>query len=156
MRVSGYLRRWNVDIGARVAAGQSLAEIDTPEIDQQLLQARANLASAEANRKLAESTDARWAKLLAQQAVSKQDADEKSGDLSAKTALANAAKASVDQLAATKAFGRILAPFAGVVTARAAQIGQLVSTTAATTPLFSIADDAKLRVYVRIPQTYLG
>jgi RND family efflux transporter MFP subunit len=155
-RASGYLRRWNVDIGARVKAGQLLAEIDTPEIDQQLLQARANLASAEANLKLAQSTNARWDKLLAQQAVSKQDADEKAGDLSAKSALANAAKANVDQLVATKAFARIVAPFDGVVTARTAQIGQLVSNTGTTSPLFTIADDTRLRVYVRVPQTYLG
>jgi multidrug efflux pump subunit AcrA (membrane-fusion protein) len=99
-RVSGYLKRWYVDIGARVTPGQVLADIDTPELDQQLAQAKANLATALANRELAEITAKRWASLLAKDAVSRQEADEKSGDLAAKTALYQAAKADLDRLIA--------------------------------------------------------
>jgi len=154
-RVPGYLKRWYVDIGAPVKAGQVLAEIDTPDLDQQLAQAQAALVTAQANEKLARTTSARWSQLLAQDAVSRQDADEKAGDLAAKSALTAAALANVRQLAALAAFKRITAPFAGVVTSRSADIGQLIAAGApASAPLFTVADETRLRVYVRVPQNY--
>jgi len=154
-RVSGYVRAWDVDIGGRVKAGQLLATIDTPELDQQLIQARADLASAQANMQLAEITARRWSRLLAQDAVSKQESDEKTGDLAVKTAQVNAAKAAVDRLLAFKAFSRIVAPFDGVVTARRTDIGALVNAGAGATPtseLFDVAEVDKLRLYVSVPQ----
>jgi RND family efflux transporter MFP subunit len=155
-RVSGYVRDWKVDIGAEVKTGQLLAVIDTPELDQQLIQARADLASAEANKELAAVTAQRWNRLLSQDAVSKQETDEKTGDLAAKTAQVNAAKANVDRLSAMKAFSRIVAPFDGVVTARRTDIGALVNAGAGATAnseLFDVAKIGKLRLYVRAPQT---
>src|SRR5271155_1707130 len=106
-RVSGYLKRWNVDIGAPVKAGQVLAEIDTPDLDQQLAQAKADLGTAVANQHLSQTTAARWAGLLAQDAVSQQDADNKNGDLAAKSALVAAARANVARLEALESFKRI-------------------------------------------------
>jgi RND family efflux transporter MFP subunit len=155
-RVSGYVKKWYQDIGAQVHAGQVLAEIDTPELDQQLAQAKANLASAVAAQKLAETTASRWTKLLAEDAVSKQETDEKSGDLESKTAAVEAAKARVDQLAALEAFKRLTAPFDGVVTARKTDIGALINAGAgaSTSELFDVADVRKLRIYVRVPQAY--
>jgi RND family efflux transporter MFP subunit len=132
--VPGYVRSWTADIGANVKAGQVLATIDTPELDQQLVQARADLVSAQANMQLAKITAQRWAKMLAQDAVSKQETDEKAGDLSVKTAQANAAKADVDRLVALKSFARIVAPFDGVVTARKTDIGDLVNAGATAAP----------------------
>jgi len=104
-RVSGYVHAWYQDIGARVTAGQLLATIDTPELDQQLMQARADLESAKANQELAGTTAKRWSSLLTQDAVSRQESDEKSGDLKVKTALVNAARANVDRLLALKSTG---------------------------------------------------
>jgi RND family efflux transporter MFP subunit len=154
-RVSGYLKAWYVDIGAKVKAGQVLADIDTPELDQQLAQARANLNTAMANQSLAQITAKRWAALLAKDAVSQQEADEKAGDLAAKSALVQAAKAEVDRLAALASFKRIVAPFAGVVTARNTDIGALIAAGQPNDPgLFSVADTSRLRIYVHAPQTY--
>jgi multidrug efflux system membrane fusion protein len=154
-RVNGYLKRWYVDIGAQVKAGQVLADIDTPELDQQLAQAKANLATATANQKLAEVTAARWQSLLARDAVSRQEADEKTGDLAAKTAASQAAKAQVDQLQALESFKHIVAPFAGVVTARNTDVGALIAAGNPSDPgLFSVADVRKLRIYVKTPQSY--
>jgi RND family efflux transporter MFP subunit len=156
-RVSGYVHGWYDDIGARVKAGQLLATIDTPELDQQLIQARADLVSAEANMQLAGTTAKRWSKLLAQDAVSRQESDEKSGDFKVKSALVNAAKANVDRLLALKSFARIVAPFDGIVTARRTDIGALVNAGAGAAPnseLFDVAKVAKLRLYVRVPQSY--
>ena len=127
-RVDGYLKDWREDIGAGVAAGQALADIDTPELDQQLAQARADLATAQANQQLARTTAARWNGLLAQDAVSRQEAEEKNGDLAAKTTLVTAAKANVDRLQALESFKHIVAPFAGMVTARNTDIGALINT----------------------------
>jgi RND family efflux transporter MFP subunit len=156
-RVNGYLRRWYVDIGARVRAGQVLAEIETPELDQQLLQAEADLATARANEQLSATTAARWQRMLGADAVSKQEADEKQGDYAAKQASVNAAKANVERLRATAAFKLIIAPFAGVVTARRTDIGALINAGAgAGQELFRVADAHKLRVYVDIPQPYAG
>jgi len=154
-RTNGYLRRWHADIGSKVKAGQLLAEIDAPELDQQLAAARAELATAEANRKLAASTATRWDKLVAEDAVSRQEAEEKRGDLAARTAMANAARAEVDRLKALSGFKRITAPFDGVVTSRATDVGALiVAGNAAATPLFTVSDTRRMRIYVRVPQSY--
>jgi membrane fusion protein, multidrug efflux system len=154
-RVSGYLKRWYVDIGSPVKAGQVLADIDTPDLDQQVLQARADLATAQANQSLAATTAKRWTGLVAQDAVSRQDADEKAGDLTAKSSLVNAAKANLNRLLALESFKRITAPFAGVVTTRSTDIGALISTGGpADAALFTVADQRRLRVYVSVPQSY--
>ena len=154
-RTSGYLKRWYTDIGTRVRAGQVLAEIDTPELDQQLLQAQADLATAVANQKLSQSTATRWKGLVAQDAVSKQEADEKDGDLAAKNALVTAAEANVRRLQAMAAFKRILAPFDGIVTQRSTDVGALISVGGAgDAALFTVADVHRLRIYVRVPQSY--
>jgi multidrug efflux system membrane fusion protein len=154
-RVSGYLKRWSADIGAPVKAGQTLAEIDTPDLDQQLAQAKADLGTAMANEHLSQTTAARWAGLLAQDAVSQQDADTKNGDFAAKAALAASARANVARLEAMESFKRIAAPFDGVVTTRQTDIGDLISVGApASAPLFTVADESRLRIYVRVPQSY--
>jgi RND family efflux transporter MFP subunit len=152
-RVSGYLKAWYDDIGAQVHAGQVLAVIDTPDLDQQYAQGKADLATAIANQRLAQTTAARWSGLLAQDAVSRQEADEKNGDLAAKTALVNAAKANLDRLAALESFKTITAPFAGVVTQRTADVGQLITVGNPSDPgLFTVADVHRLRVYISVPQ----
>jgi multidrug efflux system membrane fusion protein len=154
-RVSGYLRRWYVDIGARVKAGQVLADIDTPDLDQQLAQAKADLQTAIANEHLSETTAHRWAGLLSQDAVSQQDADTKNGDLAAKNALVASSRANVARLEALESFKRITAPFDGVVTTRSTDIGDLISVGGpAAAPLFTVADESKLRIYVRAPENY--
>ena len=154
-RVNGYLKRWLVDIGARVKEGQLLAEIETPELDQQLLQAQADLATARANEQLAAVTAARWQRMRATDAVSQQEADEKSGDYSAKKAIVAAAEANVARLKATTQFKSIVAPFAGVVTARRTDIGALINAGSANgQELFRVADSRRVRVYVEVPQSY--
>jgi multidrug efflux system membrane fusion protein len=156
-RVSGYLKDWKVDIGSVVRKGQLLAEVDTPDLDQQLAQARADLATAKANQALSATTEARWKNLLAKDAVSQQEYDEKAGDLAAKTSVVSAAEANVGRLVATEAFKRIVAPFDGVVTTRATDIGQLVAAGSATdAPLFTVSQVDKLRVYVQVPQSYVA
>jgi multidrug efflux system membrane fusion protein len=154
-RVSGYLKRWYADIGTPVKAGQTLADIDTPDLDQQLAQAKANLNTAVANEHLSSTTATRWAGLLTQDAVSQQDADTKNGDLAAKTAITAAMRANVAQLEALESFKHLTAPFGGVVTTRQTDIGDLISVgTPASTPLFTVADESRLRIYVRVPQSY--
>ncbi|MES2055402.1 MAG: efflux RND transporter periplasmic adaptor subunit [Pseudomonadota bacterium] len=156
-RTNGYVRRWFVDIGDSVRAGQTLAILDAPEVDQQVEAARADLQTARANRALAASTATRWRDLLAKDAVSKQETDEKFGDLAAKSAIANAASANVRRLGALQGFTRLTAPFSGTVTSRSTQIGALVTSgTAASTPLFTVADVSRMRIYVRIPQAFSG
>jgi RND family efflux transporter MFP subunit len=156
-RTNGYVRRWLVDIGDDVRAGQLLAVLDAPDLAQQLAAARADLQTARANQALAQSTATRWSSLLEKDAVSKQETDEKIGDLKAKTAVANAAAANVAQLSATLGFTRLAAPFSGTVTSRSAQIGQLVTAgTSGNTPLFTVSDISRVRVYVRVPQGYSG
>ena len=155
-RVSGYLKSWKYDIGARVKAGQVLAEIETPDLDQQLQQARADLNTAQANEKLAEVTAERWQKILKSNAVSKQDVDEKVSDLAAKRAAVASAKDNVDRYVAMKGFTHIVAPFEGVVTARNTDVGALINAgTAAGLELFVISDTHKLRAYVNVPQAYV-
>lgn len=154
-RTNGYVRRWLADIGDRVGAGQPLAILDAPEIDQQLAAAQADYQTALANQRLAATTAKRWSSMLAQDAVSRQEADEKAGDLAAKAAITNAALANVKGLRATQGFTRLSAPFAGVVTSRSAQIGSLVvSGNAAAQPLFTVSDIHRMRIYVRVPQGY--
>ncbi len=155
-RVPGYVKTWTRDIGARVHQGEVLAEIDTPDVDQQVAQARADLANAEAAHKLSESTSARWANLLKIGAVSMQDADEKTGDLAVKSAQVKSAQANLDRLLTMKTFAKIVAPFDGVVTERTVDIGTLVNAGAgsAGSSLFTISDTHKMRVYVRVPQNY--
>jgi RND family efflux transporter MFP subunit len=154
-RTNGYVRRWLSDIGDTVRAGQPLAILDAPEIDQQLAQAQADYQTALANQRLAETTAKRWSTMLAQDAVSRQEADEKAGDLAARTAVSNAALANVKRLRALQGFTRLSAPFDGVVTSRSAQIGALVvSGNAAAQPLFTVSDVHRMRIYVRVPQGY--
>ncbi len=154
-RVSGYVRSWDKDIGAPVGAGTPLGRIDTPELDQQIDQARADLVSAKANATLARSTAARWNDLLSTQSVSQQEADEKNGQSAVRAAAAKAAQANLGRLLALKGFATIRSPFAGVVTARSADIGDLVGAgSGAQQPLFAVADLHRIRVYVSVPQTY--
>ena len=154
-RVNGYLKHWLVDIGAPIKAGQLLAEIETPELDQQLKQSEANLDTALANEKLTEITSRRWKSLLSSDSVSQQESDEKSGDYEAKKALVAAAQADVQRLRELEAFKRITAPFNGVVTERKTDIGALINAGHdAGHELFSVADVHKLRLYVEVPQSY--
>jgi RND family efflux transporter MFP subunit len=154
-RTNGYVRRWLADIGDRVRAGQSLAILDAPEVDQQLAAAQADYQTALANQRLAEITARRWSVMLAQDAVSRQESDEKAGDLAARIAVSNAALANVKRLKALQGFTRLAAPFDGIVTSRSAQIGALVvSGNAAAQPLFTVSDIHRVRIYVRVPQGY--
>lgn len=155
-RASGYLKSWNVDIGALVKAGQVLAEIETPDLDQQLAQARADLAKAEADAELARSTAARWRAMLGTGAISLQEVDEKIGDHHAKEAARKAARANVERLVAMQGFQRIVAPFDGIVTSRSTDVGALIDAGGGNGPeLFTVADIRKLRVYVQVPQNYM-
>jgi RND family efflux transporter MFP subunit len=154
-RTSGYLKAWQTDIGTQVTKGQLLGEIETPEVDQQLSQAQADLATARANESLSNSTNARWRGLLATESVSKQDADEKAGDAAAKKAAADSAAANVARLRELESFKRVVAPFTGVITARNTDIGALINAGQASgSELFRIADTHKLRVYVQVPEAY--
>lgn len=156
-RVSGYLKAWHADIGSPVKAGQLLAEIDTPELDQQLLQAQAELATARAGVALATSTARRWQSLLATDAVSRQEADEKAADLASRQSVVNGLQANVERIVALKRFARITAPFAGVVTARNTDLGALVNVGGAPgSELFVVSDVSRLRIYVGVPQVYVG
>ena len=154
-QVSGYLKDWKTDIGTPVKSGELLGEIDTPELDQQLVQARADLASAKANAELAGITAKRWQAMLGSDSVAQQDVDQRTSDYTAKVALMNAAQANVDRLVAAKAFARIVAPFDGVVTARDTDVGALINAGGGTGPeLFVVSDIHQLRVYVQVPQSY--
>ena len=155
-RVQGYLKSWSADIGASVKAGQLLAEIEAPDLDQEYLQSKANLATAQANVALAQTTAKRWQELLKTGAVSKQDVDEKIGDYKAKQAIVKASQADVDREQTLKGFARITAPFDGIVTARNTDVGALISVGGTTgQELFVVSDTKKLRVYVSVPQTYV-
>lgn len=154
-RTAGYLRTRYADIGSRVKAGQVLAEIDTPEIDQQLLQARADLASAQANAKLAQTTADRYQDLIKSDSVSRQDLDNATGGYEAKKAAVASAEANVKRLEALQKFRVIHAPFDGVITARSTDIGALIGTSNPK-ELFHIAAMDRLRIYVNVPQIYTG
>jgi RND family efflux transporter MFP subunit len=156
-RTNGYLRKWYVDIGAHVKKGQLLAVIETPEVDQQLQQARSNLLTAQANLELASITKGRYQGLLKTHAVSQQDVDNAVGTYNANKAIVEADQAAVDQYTALVSFEKIYAPFDGVVTARNTDIGDLInsgSSSAVKTDLFHIAQPGKLRVYVNVPEEY--
>jgi multidrug efflux system membrane fusion protein len=154
-RTSGYLKRWLVDIGTQVKAGQLLGEIESPEVDSQLRQAQADLATAEANQKIAGLTAERWRNLRSSDSVSKQEADEKISLAASGDAQMQAARANVQRLHELSGFEKITAPFDGVVTARNTDVGQLISAGINTGPeLFRVADMRRLRLYVRVPQTY--
>src|ERR1700728_689406 len=152
-RVPGYLKSWRHDIGERVKAGDVLAEIDTPDLDQQLTQARADLSVAGANAKLAQISAQRWQSLAGTDAVSTQDVDQRTFTLNANIALVKAAQANVDRVVAEEGFKHLIAPFNGVVTARETDIGALINVGAAGgAELFVISDTSRLRVYVNVPQ----
>jgi RND family efflux transporter MFP subunit len=153
-RANGYLKDWVADIGAHVQAGQLLAEIETPDLDQQLEQARAQVALSEANLHLAETTDARWKTLLKTASVSQQEAAEKSAGREAAAASLDADRANMRRLQELVAFQRVVAPFAGTITIRAVDIGDLIATGAGSRELFHIAQTDELRVYVRVPESF--
>jgi RND family efflux transporter MFP subunit len=155
-RVSGYLKSWSADIGAKVKAGQAIAEIEAPDLDQQLLQARADLASQEASAKLSEATLTRRKSLIASNFVSMQEIDERSADLSNKKAAVNSGQANVERLEALAGYKKITVPFDGVVTARDTDVGALINAGGGSgPPMFVISDISKLRVYVNVPQSYV-
>jgi RND family efflux transporter MFP subunit len=154
-RVNGYLKDWKVDIGASVQAGQLLAEIEAPDVDQQLAQAKADLLTARANAALASTTAKRWQQLVKSDAVSLQDVDIKNGDLAAKAAIVKATQANVYRLEVMEGFKRITAPFSGVITARTTDVGALINAGSGKgLELFVVSDTHKLRLYVNVPQSY--
>jgi RND family efflux transporter MFP subunit len=155
-RVSGFLKTFKVDIGAPVKAGELLAEIEAPDLDQQLLQARATLASAQASEQLAKVTAQRWQSLVGTNAVSRQAADEKTGDLTLKEALSKAAQANVDRLVVLADFKRIVAPFDGIITTRNTDLGALINADSSNgLALFVVSDVKKLRLNISVPQNYV-
>jgi len=155
-RVSGYVTSWKADIGTRVKAGDVLAEIDAPDLDQQLFQAQSDLNNAKANAALAKVTNARYQALLPNNYVTHQAADEKAADLEAKDALVKSAQANVDRLVALSKYKRLVAPFDGIVTVRNTDVGNLINTGSATgSEMFVVADIHKLRLYVNVPQNYV-
>jgi RND family efflux transporter MFP subunit len=155
-RTSGYLKRWYLDIGSPAKRGQLLAEIETPELDQQLQQAASELKTAQANLQLAQVTASRWLYLLKTSVISKQETDQAVSDLNAKQATANSAEANVRRLQKLQAFERVYAPFDGVITARNTDLGALIQNGDNTGPkeLFHLAAIDKLRVYISVPEVY--
>lgn len=155
-RVNGYLKMWYTDIGAHVKAGQLMAIIETPELDQQIRSAEADLATAKARLDLANITAKRWQNLLVTDSVSRQEVDEKVQDAKAQQAVVNAEEATLSSLRAQQAFNHIVAPFDGVVTDRRTDIGSLITTGSsdANKVLFKVADTHKLRVYADVPQNF--
>ena len=155
-RVSGYLKSWKVDIGAPVKAGQQLAEIEAPDLDQQLLQGRADLSNAQAAAKLSAATLARRKTLLASNFVSQQEIDERSADLASKEAQVNSQTANVERLEALASYKTVTAPFDGIVTERNTDVGALINGgTGSGAAMFVISDAKKLRLYLNVPQSYL-
>jgi len=155
-RVPGYLKSWKHDIGDKVKTGEVLAEIDTPDLDQQLAQARADLSVAQANAKLAQISAERWQSLASTDAVAKQDVDTRTFTWNANIAQVKAAQANVDRLVAEQGFKHLIAPFDGVITARDTDIGALINVGAAGgAELFMVSATSKLRVYVNVPQNYV-
>jgi RND family efflux transporter MFP subunit len=154
-RTSGYLKKWYADIGANVKAGQLLAEIDSPEVDQQLQQARADLSTAQANMSLAEITSTRYKDLLKTDSVAQQDVDNATGNYDARRTTVESAQANVKRLQEMQAFEKVYAPFDGVLTARNTDVGQLIdsgSSGGTSRELFHIAAVNPLRVYINVPQ----
>jgi RND family efflux transporter MFP subunit len=154
-RTNGYLKSWRTDIGARVHKGDLLAEIETPEVDKQLAQARADLATAQANLAISVITNQRWQGLLKTQAVSKQDADNRAADAAAKKTTVDSAEQNVARLKDLESFKRVVAPFDGVITARNTDVGYLINAGQATgTELFRLSDIHRLRIYAQVPEAY--
>jgi RND family efflux transporter MFP subunit len=154
-RTSGYVKRWYTDIGARVRVGELLAEIDSPEVDRQLRQARADLMTARANDRVAQATARRVRALLPTESVSAQDDDQASSDAAAKAALVDSNEANVERLEQLVGFERVVAPYDGIVTARETDVGDLINAGSGNGPeLFRVADLRKLRIYVQVPQSY--
>jgi len=156
-RTTGYLKSWRADIGARVKAGQLLAEIDAPEVDQQLQQSRADLATAEANLHLADVTATRYKELMKTDSVAQQDVDNANGNYEARRTAVESARSNVKRLEDLQSFEKIYAPFDGLITARNTDIGQLIdsgSSGGTSRELFHIAAVSRLRVYVNVPQLY--
>ena len=153
-RVSGYLQSWRADIGTRVTSGQVLALIDTPDLDQQLVQAKADLATAQANEQISAVTAARFQELLVKRVAAQQIADEKSADAISKKAIVDSAQANVNRLEAMEGFKTIVAPFDGIVTARKTDVGALINSGNAGQELFEVSDLHKVRIYVQVPQAF--
>jgi RND family efflux transporter MFP subunit len=156
-RTSGYLRKWYADIGTHVHSGQLLAEIDTPELDQQVRQAQSDLATAKSNQEIAQITAERWTKLLAKNAVSKQETDQAMSDFRGRQSALSAAEANVMRLQQLQGFEKIYAPFDGVITARNIDIGSLIQAGDSNSPraeLFHMASTDKLRLFVPVPEVY--
>jgi membrane fusion protein (multidrug efflux system) len=155
-RVNGYLKSWSADIGAKVKAGEVIAEIEAPDLDQQLLQARADLVSQQASAKLSELTLARRRTLIASNFVSMQEIDERTADLSNKNAAVNSSQANVERLEVLARYKKITAPFDGIVTSRQTDVGALINSGGGSGPaMFVISDVKRLRVYVDVPQNYV-
>jgi RND family efflux transporter MFP subunit len=154
-RVSGYLKEWKADIGTPVKAGQLLAEIEAPDLDQQIMQAQADLTSAQANLTLAEQTLVRGQQLIGSGAVSKQTLDQRAADAQSRQGLLNSAQANLDRLKVLEGYKRITAPFDGLVTSRTTDVGALINAGGGGPALFVVSDTAKLRLYVNVPQSYV-
>jgi RND family efflux transporter MFP subunit len=154
-RVSGYLKEWKADIGMPVKSGDLLAEIDAPDLDQQIMQAQASLASAQANLTLAQATLQRGQQLINSGAVSKQDLDQRAADSANKDGLLKSAQANLDRLRVLEKYKKITAPFDGLVTTRNTDVGALINAGPGGAPLFIVSDTSKLRVYVNVPQNYV-
>jgi RND family efflux transporter MFP subunit len=153
-RTNGYLMHWYADIGTQVKAGQLLAEIDAPEVEQQLLQARAEEATEQANARLAQTTADRYRELIKTESVARQDLDNANGNLEARQAAVASAHANVVRLERLQGFARIEAPFAGMITARSTDVGALIDSGGTAKELFHIADTRRLRVFVNVPEVY--
>jgi len=154
-RVSGYLKEWKADIGAPVKAGQLLAEIDAPDLDQQFMQAEADLASAQANATLAKANLERGQSLITSGAVTRRDLDQRDADFSSRQSAVRGAQANVDRLRVMEKYKLIVAPFDGVVSARATDVGALINAGGGGGPaLFVVSDTSKLRVYINVPQSF--
>jgi RND family efflux transporter MFP subunit len=154
-RVSGYVKEWKADIGTPVKSGELLAVIDAPDLDQQIMQAEANLASAQANSILSDATLKRGQSLITSYAISQQDLDQRAADASNKQGLVRAAKANLDRLRVLEVFKRVVAPFDGLVTARSTDVGALINAGAGGPPMFVVSQINRLRVYVNVPQNYV-
>ena len=154
-RVTGYVKEWDADIGTPVKAGQLLATIDAPDLDQQIMQAEANLASAKANSVLSDMTLTRGQSLIKTLAISQQDLDQRAADASNKQGMVRAAQANLDRLRVLEQYKRLTAPFDGLVTARTTDVGALINAGGGGPPLFVVSETSKLRVYVGVPQSYV-
>jgi RND family efflux transporter MFP subunit len=155
-RVSGYIREWKADIGARVKAGQALADIDAPDLDQQIMQAQADLASAQANLALSNANLQRGQSLITSAAISRLDLEQRQADAANKAGIVKAQQANLDRLRALEKYKQIVAPFDGIVTARATDVGALINAGAGGGPaLFVVSDTTRLRAFVNVPQSYV-